>query len=83
LFGSSVNVTGLITGQDVIKQAKPLLAPGSVLLVPDVMLCREEDQFLDGTSTREMEEVLAVRVEKFSPDPRGFERVLRKCTKGL
>jgi NifB/MoaA-like Fe-S oxidoreductase len=83
LFGRSVNVTGLITGQDVIRQARPLLRDRSVLLVPDVMLCREEDRFLDGVSMREIEEALTVRVEKFSPDPRGFEKILRKCTKRL
>jgi putative radical SAM enzyme (TIGR03279 family) len=83
LFGRSVNVTGLIAGQDVIRQARPLLTDRSVLLVPDVMLCREEDRFLDGVSMREIEEALTVRVEKFSPDPMGFEKVLRKCTRGL
>ena len=83
LFGRSVNVTGLIAGQDVIRQARPHLRDRSVLLVPDVMLCREEDRFLDGVSMREIEEALSVRVEKFYPDPRGFEKVLRKCTKGL
>ena len=83
LFGRSVNVTGLIAGQDVIRQARPLLRDRSVLLVPDVMLCREEDRFLDGVSLREIEEALTVRVDKFSPDPGGFEKVLRKCTKGL
>jgi len=83
LFGRSVNVTGLIAGQDVIRQASPFLTDRSILLVPDVMLSRDEDRFLDGVSLQEMEEALAVRVEKFFPDPRGFERVLRKCTKGL
>jgi len=83
LFGRSVNVTGLITGQDVIRKARPLLRGGSVLLVPGVMLDREEDRFLDGVSLREIEEALSVRVENFPPDPRGFERILRKCTKGL
>jgi len=83
LFGRSVNVTGLIAGQDIIRQVRPLLRGRGVLLVPDVMLCREEDRFLDGVSMREIEEALTVRAEKFSPDPMGFEKVLRKCTKGL
>jgi putative radical SAM enzyme (TIGR03279 family) len=83
LFGRSVNVTGLITGQDVISQVRPLLGDGSVLLVPDVMLCREGDCFLDGLSLQEMEDALTVPVEKFSPDPMGFERVVRKYTRGL
>ena len=65
LFGRSVNVTGLIAGKDVIRQARCLLRDRSVLLVPDVMLCREEERFLDGVSMREIEEALNVRVQIF------------------
>jgi putative radical SAM enzyme (TIGR03279 family) len=83
LFGSSVNVTGLVSGQDVIRQVGPLLEGRARLLVPDVMLAREDGCFLDGLSLEEMEETLGVRVDKFPPYPMGFERLLRKCTKGM
>lgn len=82
-FGRSVNVTGLITGRDVIRQIRPRLRPGSILLVPGVMLSREEDRFLDDLSLEEIEEALSVGIDKFKPDPVGFEKVLRKHTKGL
>jgi putative radical SAM enzyme (TIGR03279 family) len=82
-FGRSVNVTGLITGRDILKQARPHLTEGSLLFVPEVMLNREEDRFLDEMSLAEMEEALSVRVEQFWPHPAGFERVLRKNMKGL
>jgi putative radical SAM enzyme (TIGR03279 family) len=83
LFGKSVNVAGLITGKDIVKQIRPLLRAESVVLVPDVMLSREEERFLDDMSLTEMEEALSVPVEKFKADPRGLEQTLRKYLKGL
>ncbi len=83
LFGPSVNVTGLVTGRDVIRQVTPLRRAESVLLVPEVMLDPEKDRFLDDVTLREIEEALRVPVGKFKPDPRGFERVLREFTKRL
>lgn len=82
-FGRSVNVAGLITGRDVIGQMRPHVRGGSILLLPDVMLSRDENRFLDDLKLAEMEEALSVPVEKFKPDPAGFERVLRKYIKGL
>ena len=82
-FGRSVNVAGLITGRDVIRQIRPRVRHGSILLVPGVMVNREENRFLDGLGLEEIEEALSVTVEKFTPDPAGFEKVLRKHAKGL
>lgn len=82
-LGRSVTVTGLVTGRDVISQIRPRLRPESILLVPAVMVNQEDDTFLDGLSLKEIEEALSVEVEKFDPDPVGFEKVLRKHTKGL
>ena len=83
LFGRSVNVAGLVTGRDVIDRIRPLLKTDDILFVPDVMLSRDGDRFLDDVSLTEIREALGMRAWKFSADPRGFERVLRKCTKGL
>jgi putative radical SAM enzyme (TIGR03279 family) len=80
-FGSSVNVAGLIAGQDVIRQIRPVLTDKTVLLVPNVMLGQQQDRFLDDVSLRNLEEALSVPVCKFIPDPMGFERVLRKYTR--
>ncbi len=82
-FGRSVNVAGLITGQDVVRQIRPLLRPESVLLVPDVMLAREHDRFLDDVGLEEMEQAVSVPVKKFQPDPVGFEQMLREYLKRL
>jgi putative radical SAM enzyme (TIGR03279 family) len=82
-LGRSVNVAGLVAGRDIIRQIRPHLRRGRTLLVPDVMLNRKENRFIDDLSLAEIEDALSVRVEEFSPDPAGFEEVLRKHTRRL
>ncbi len=82
-FGRRVTVAGLITGRDIVDQLRPHLTEGSILLVPRVMLNREGNRFLDDLSLEEIAEALSVPVEKFNPDPDGFEEVLRNYAKGL
>lgn len=82
-FGRSVNVTGLVTGRDVIDRLRPLVRPGALLLVPDVMLGRGEDRFLDDVTLAEIQRSLSVPVAKFSADPEGLERVLEKVGEGI
>jgi putative radical SAM enzyme (TIGR03279 family) len=83
-FGRSVSVTGLLTGRDVIEAMRSrVLHPGTTVLVPDVMLGREKDRFLDDVTIREIEETLSVPVIKFTPDPKGLERVLEKLHEGI
>jgi NifB/MoaA-like Fe-S oxidoreductase len=82
-FGRSVNVAGLITGRDVIDRIRPLVRGDAKLFVPDVMLSRDGNRFLDNVSLTEIQQALGVKAWKFSADPTGFERVLRNCAKGL
>lgn len=59
-FGEEVTVSGLITGEDIIKQLK-----GSVkntLLIPSDMLKSDEDIFLDDLMLEEVENELGVRI---------------------
>ena len=60
-FGNTINVTGLITGADIIQQlsGKDL---GDELIVPAVMLRREGDIFLDDTSLEDLSSALNVKV---------------------
>lgn len=60
-FGSTVTVSGLVTGGDLIRtvRGKPL---GETLLLPCNMLRHERDLFLDGVSAAEAEERLGVRI---------------------
>lgn len=59
-FGHHINVAGLVTGQDIIKQlqGKEL---GDTLLFPSVMLRSEGDLFLDDISVEGLEQALQVR----------------------
>jgi len=60
-FGNTINVTGLITGTDIMQQlsGKEL---GDELIVPAVMLRREGDIFLDDTSLEDLSRALNVKV---------------------
>ena len=60
-FGGGVDVSGLVTGQDLIAQLKDKQL-GDKLLIPSVMLRREGDIFLDDVSLEQVEEELSIKV---------------------
>ncbi|MEF2920806.1 MAG: DUF512 domain-containing protein [Acutalibacteraceae bacterium] len=60
-FGGGVDVSGLVTGQDLIAQLKGKQL-GDKLLIPSVMLRREGDIFLDDISLEQVEEELGINV---------------------
>ena len=61
-FGEQITVSGLLTGQDLMKQLqdRPL---GERLLIPCNMLRAEEDVFLDDFTVSDVENALQVRVD--------------------
>ncbi len=60
-FGNTVNVAGLVTGQDIINRLRTeSLAPR--LLIPEVMLRHGERVFLDDVSVEDVERELGVEV---------------------
>ena len=69
-FGHSVNVTGLITGQDLINQLKGREL-GERLFISQNMLRREEMDFLDDVLLEEASEALGVPIYPTEQD--GFE----------
>lgn len=71
-FGHKINVAGLVTGQDILKQlcGKEL---GDELLFPAVMLRREDDVFLDDVTVSDLRDALGVRVTPVRND--GYEFV--------
>ena len=71
-FGENITVAGLVTGGDLIAQlrGKPL---GDKLLIPSVMLRFENDLFLDGVSTEDVERELNVKLKYVNND--GFDLV--------
>jgi len=70
-FGESVDVAGLITGQDIIKHLKdkPL---SQRLLIPESMLRHGEDRFLDDLTIPDIEKALHVKVIANKNDGKQF-----------
>ena len=66
-FGGHINVTGLVTGSDIIKQlsGKDL---GNELIIPDVMLRHENDMFLDSITVDELAKELGIKVRVIRTD---------------
>lgn len=60
-FGRSISVTGLICGQDLIKQLSGVDL-GEYLLISDSMLDSENARFLDDVTPAEVEEALKIRL---------------------
>ncbi len=60
-FGGEINVSGLVTGTDIIEQLneKPL---GSELLIPDSMLRYENDRFLDDVTVTQLSKKLNIKL---------------------
>ena len=63
-FGQSVKVSGLITGQDIIAQMKDKIQSGfeNILLIPDSMLRKDEEVFLDDITMTGIEKQLGVNM---------------------
>ncbi len=70
-FGSTVTVTGLLTGKDILK-AVVGKTKVDCLLVPDVTLKHDEDVFLDNVTIKDMEESIGMRVIPIESTPEGL-----------
>jgi putative radical SAM enzyme (TIGR03279 family) len=69
-FGHTINVSGLVTGGDILEQLKGHDL-GDELLLPSVMLRREGDIFLDDVSLKDIEREFAIKVVPVPND--GYE----------
>jgi NifB/MoaA-like Fe-S oxidoreductase len=76
-FGEKVTVAGLITGQDIISQLKDKEL-GSWLLIPNIMLRKGEDVFLDDVTLDELSLSLGVPVVPVPIDGREFLEVISR-----
>jgi NifB/MoaA-like Fe-S oxidoreductase len=77
LFGESVTVSGLVSGNDLLAALEGLNI-GSALLVPDVMLKEGESVFLDDLSINDLEKRLGCSVMTFDSTPQGLYRALKQ-----
>jgi putative radical SAM enzyme (TIGR03279 family) len=75
LFGESVTVSGLVSGNDIIS-ALSGIEIGKVLLIPDVMLKEGEGVFLDDVTLEEIGKKLSCKIMMFDSTPQGLYRTL-------
>ena len=73
-FGETINVAGLITGSDLIKQLHGIARKRVV--IPSVMLRRERDRFLDDLTPDDVAGELGVTLEVADTDGDSFLQVL-------
>jgi putative radical SAM enzyme (TIGR03279 family) len=71
-FGTSVTVSGLLTGRDIIKTLLDRTDGKDIILVPDVVLKEGENVFLDDITLKDMEEALGTAVKKIESTPEGL-----------
>lgn len=75
-FGETITVSGLITGQDLIKQLKERLDAGEelgdTLQLPSNLLRSGEQVFLDDVTVAQVEKALGMRVVTVEPGGRDF-----------
>jgi putative radical SAM enzyme (TIGR03279 family) len=72
-FGPSITVAGLLTGRDLIKTALDRVDGHEVILIPDVVLDRE-NRFLDDVTLPDVEEALGIRARRIESTPEGLAR---------
>lgn len=60
-FGTSITVSGLIVGQDILEQSKNLTL-GDFVIIPRSMMKADEDIFLDDTTVASLSEQLGKKV---------------------
>lgn len=77
-FGGAIDVAGLVTGRDLIRQLQGRDL-GERLVIPAVMLRKEGDLFLDDLSVTELSQTLEVPV---TPVPNDGWELLRTITGG-
>jgi NifB/MoaA-like Fe-S oxidoreductase len=72
LFGGSVAVAGLLTGQDIQRHLATLGDLGEAVLVPAVALRDGEGVFLDDLTPDDLAQALGVPVIPVEPEPRAL-----------
>jgi putative radical SAM enzyme (TIGR03279 family) len=77
LFGETVTVTGLVSGNDVLGQLNGMVK-GSVLLIPDVMLKEGQGVFIDDMTLDCLQRGLGREVIVFKSSPEGLYEALRR-----
>ena len=79
-FGELITVSGLLTGQDIIRQLKGKTL-GERILLPQNVLRSGEDYFLDDITLSDMEKALQVKVDIVKSSGHDFVNAILQCKK--
>ncbi len=71
-FGSSVTVTGLLTGRDVLRALSGKTREYDILLLPEVALREGNDMFLDDVCPADIARALKIKTEIIEATPEGL-----------
>jgi putative radical SAM enzyme (TIGR03279 family) len=80
-FGSSVTVTGLLTGRDVMRALSGHIQSDDILLIPDIVMKEGHEVFLDDVSRQEIEEILGVKSAIIESTPSGIVEAVLELSK--
>jgi putative radical SAM enzyme (TIGR03279 family) len=80
-FGSSVTVTGLLTGRDIMKSLTGVVKSGDILLIPDVVMKEGVEVFLDNVSRQDVEDILGVKAVVIESAPEGLVNAILALSK--
>jgi len=79
-YGPDVTVSGLLTGQDIIRQLKGRLSGQDVLFIPENAFRSQTEDMLDGVTLTDISQALGVKAIKGSQNGEDFCRQLRYYT---
>jgi putative radical SAM enzyme (TIGR03279 family) len=79
-FGSTITVTGLLTGRDIISSLSGILKDDDIFLIPDVTLREANDMFLDDVSVQDINDIFGVESMVIEPTPEGLLSAILKVS---
>lgn len=82
-FGSSVTVTGLLTGRDILRALSDSIRATDTLLIPDIVMREGDHVFLDDVSAQDIEDILGVKVKIIPSTPKGLLDAVAAAVKEL
>ncbi|MBF0458109.1 MAG: DUF512 domain-containing protein [Nitrospirae bacterium] len=77
-FGTTVTVTGLLTGRDIMRAFMGQIRPDEVIFIPDVTLRDGQNMFLDDTTTDFIGEALSVKTKIVESSFEGLIKALEE-----
>lgn len=77
-FGTTVTVTGLLTGRDITRAFMGQIRPDEIIFIPDVTLRDSQNMFLDDTTTDFIGEALGVKTKIVESSFEGLIKALEE-----